>query len=154
VYRPTPLKSVESAVLRLIRNGTEIRSDNDRLTGTKLPPVQLHGTNQTVSKLYSRRPHRKGSPTQSVSNINSDRRQYTHVWVVRIIDDHWTTQAVAVLCPKVRMVPECTRLTGSGEVIQKRMSWSNRALIHEGGSVGPIGAFLEHSVLKLGKSCH
>jgi hypothetical protein len=65
--------------------------------------------------------------------------------ILRIVDDHGTAQAIAVLGSKVRMVPERSGLTRSGEVVKERITGSDRALIHKGRSVGPIRALLEHS---------
>ena len=69
--------------------------------------------------------------------------------VVRIIDDHRTTETIAVLGRQVTVVPERARLIGDGEVVEERVPRSNRALIHESRSVRPVCPFLVDAVPKL-----
>ena len=62
--------------------------------------------------------------------------------VVRVIDDHRTTETIAVLGRQVTVVPERACLVGDGKVVQERVPRSNWALVHERRSVRPVCPFL------------
>ena len=67
-------------------------------------------------------------------------------WIVRVIDNHRSSEAITVLNTQVRMIPECARLIGDGEVVQKGMIRSYRALVHESRPISPIGVLLKDAV--------
>ena len=66
--------------------------------------------------------------------------------VVRIIDDHRTTETIAVLGRQVAVVPESTSLVGGGEVVEEGVARRNGTLVDERRTVGPVGALLEEAV--------
>ena len=68
------------------------------------------------------------------------------VRVIGVVDNKGAAEAVAVLRRQVAVVPERTRLVGGGKVIQERVAGGDRALVDEGGTVGPVGALLEEAV--------
>ena len=74
--------------------------------------------------------------------------------VVRVIDDHRTTETVAILGRQMTVVPERARLIRDGEVVEERVPRSDRALVHECGSVRPVRALLIDAVPVLHKTIY
>ena len=66
--------------------------------------------------------------------------------VVRVVDDHRTTETITVLGRQVTVVPERARLVGDSEVVEERVPRSDRALVHECGSVRPVRPLLIDAV--------
>ena len=66
--------------------------------------------------------------------------------IVRVVDDHRSTEAITVLSGQVAVVPECACLTEAGELIEERVTRRNRTLVHKGGPILPVGAFLIDAV--------
>ena len=44
------------------------------------------------------------------------------------------------------VIPECSRLVCRGEIVQEGVSCGDRALVHEGRSIRPVGTLLEETV--------
>lgn len=68
------------------------------------------------------------------------------VRILWVIDDKRTPQTVAVLSGQMRVIPEGSRLIGSSEVVQERVTRRDRALSHEGDTVVLIGRVLEQAM--------
>ena len=75
------------------------------------------------------------------------------VRVLRIVDNHRTTQTVTVLRGQVAVVPECAGLVGGGEVVEERVARGDGALVDKGGAISPVCALLEETVPVLSKEC-
>lgn len=68
------------------------------------------------------------------------------VGVQRVIDNHRTSEAVAILRDMMGVVPESSSLVGNCELIQERMARSNRTLRNARRSICPGTAGLEESM--------
>ena len=68
------------------------------------------------------------------------------VRIIGVVDNHCTTETVAVLSCEMAVVPVRAGLVGDVEVVQERVPCRDGALVHKGSPVGPVGAFLEETV--------
>lgn len=50
------------------------------------------------------------------------------VGIVWVVDNHWASQAIAVLCTKMGVVPKGTSMVSSSEPVSESMSRRDRAL--------------------------
>ena len=66
--------------------------------------------------------------------------------IMRIVYDHGPAKPVTVLSGHMAMVPERPRLVETGELVGERVTRGNRALVHKGGAILPVGACLIHTV--------
>ena len=66
--------------------------------------------------------------------------------VVRVVDDHRTTETITVLGRQVTVIPERASLVGNSKVVEERVPRSDRALVHEGWSIGPVSSLLKESM--------
>ena len=66
--------------------------------------------------------------------------------VVRVIDDHRTTETVAVLGRQMTVVPEGTCLIGDVEVVQEGVPRGDGTLCDEGRAVCPRRALLKETM--------
>ena len=68
------------------------------------------------------------------------------VRIIGVVDNHCTTETVAVLSCEMAVVPVGARLVGNVEVVQERIAGSDGALVDKRGAVGPVGARLEQAM--------
>jgi hypothetical protein len=66
--------------------------------------------------------------------------------VMWIIHHQWATQAITVLRPHVRMIPERLRLIGNNELVLERIARRDRAPANERRTIRPNRAPLEQTV--------
>ena len=119
--------------------------DRSRETSTKCSGsmVPVHQRNHsgfykiTMSKIRTRT---KGVRRTVINVVQVEVR------VVRVVDDHRTTETIAVLSRQVAVVPESARLAGSREIIKEGVPGRDGALVHERGAVSPVGTGLEQAV--------
>ena len=63
--------------------------------------------------------------------------------VVWVVDNHGAAEPVAVLGRQMTVIPEGSRLVGSGEIVEEGISCGDGALVHKCWTIRPVGAFLE-----------
>ena len=68
------------------------------------------------------------------------------VRIVRVIHNERAAKSVAVLSGEVAMVPVSPGLVRDVEVVEERVARGDRALVHEGCTVSPVGAGLEEAM--------
>lgn len=68
------------------------------------------------------------------------------VWVIRVINDQWATEPVAILQFVMGVVPIGSRLILGVKPILEVLARLNRTLGYERDAVSPVGSVLEYSV--------
>jgi hypothetical protein len=50
------------------------------------------------------------------------------VRIIRIVDNHWSTETIAILSSEVGVIPESAGLVRRGEVVQKLVAYEVREM--------------------------